>query len=161
MLPPQKLSCWDFEVLPSSYVTITQNFSPILQIYALNTTILTKKNIWKIPRFPEKLTLYAKLGQKLFCWDFEVLPLDYVTINQNFSPIPQTYTINATTLTKKNFLKIPSFPEKLTLCAKLVHKGFCWDFEVLPPSYVTVNQNLSHIPQIYIPNTTILIEKYF
>ena len=31
--------------------------------------------------------------------------------------------------------KVPSFPGKLTLCAKLVQKWSCWDFEVLPPDY--------------------------
>ena len=72
-----------------------------------------------------------------------MLPPDYVTINQNFSPIPRIYTPNAT----------------LTLCAKLVQKWFCWDFEVLPPSYVTINGFFSPIPRVYPPNTTILTKK--
>ena len=160
------------------------------------------------------------LEQKWFCWDFEVLPPDYVTINQNFSPIPQIYTQNPTISTKKEFLKnflvfhknfhcvqnlnkngvagilrfyplimsksikisvlfhksthrtlplrpkrisgkFPSFPEKLTLCAKFEQKWFCWGFEVLPPDYVTINQNFSPIPQIYTQDTTMLTEKNF
>ena len=47
----------------------------------------------KFLSFPKKLTLYAKLGQIWFCWDFEVLPPDqYEKINPNFSPIKQIYT---------------------------------------------------------------------
>ena len=39
---------------------------------------------------------------------------------------------------KRNSGKFPSFPEKLTLCAKLGQKWSCWDFQVLPPDYVTI-----------------------
>ena len=39
--------------------------------------------------------------------------------------------------------------------------GLAWTFIALPPDYVTINQNLSPIPQIYIPNTTILTKKEF
>ena len=47
----------------------------------------------KFPSFPKQLTLYAKLGQIWFCWDFEVLPPDqYERMNSNFSPIKQIYT---------------------------------------------------------------------
>ena len=145
----QKWFCWDFKVLPPHYETINQNFSPIPQIYTPNTTIVTKTNSGIFPSFPEKLTLCAKFEQKWFCWDFEVLPPDYVTINQNFSPILQIYTPNTTILTEENFWKISNFPEKLTLCAKFEQKWFCWDFEVLRPDYVTINQNFSPIPQIY------------
>ena len=57
--------------------------------------------------------------------------------------------------------KFPSFPGKLTLCAKLVQKWSSSDFEVLPPDYVTINQNLRPIPEIYIPSTTILTKNNF
>ena len=110
-------------------MTINQNLSNIPQIYTPNTTILTKKNFWKFFRFPEKLTLCAKFQQKWFCWDFQVLPPDYVTINQNFSPIPQIYTPNTTILTKKNFWKTSQFSRKTyTVCkiwTKMVLLGFC------------------------------------
>ena len=106
-------------MLPPHYVTINQNFSPIPQIYTPNTTILNKMNFWKIPSFPEKLTLYGKFEQKWFYWDFEVLPPDYVTINQNFSPIPQIYTPNTTILTEKNFWKISQFPRKTYIVCKI------------------------------------------
>ena len=65
----------------------------------------------KFSRFPEKLTLYAKLGRKWFCSDFEVLPSDYLTINQIFNPIP-----------KRTSEKFSSLPEKLTLYAKLLRE---------------------------------------
>ena len=88
------------KVLPPDYVTSNQNFSPIPQIYTPNTTILTKKNFWKISQFSrKKLKLCANFEQKWFCWGFEVLPPDYLTINQNFNPIPQIYTQNPTITT--------------------------------------------------------------
>ena len=62
---------------------------------------------------------------------------------------------------QKIFEKFPHFPGKLALCAKLGQNWFCWDFKVLPPSYVTFNQNFSPIPQIYTPNTNILTRKNF
>ena len=142
-------------------MTINETFSPIPQIYTPNITILTKNKFWKFPSFPEKLTLCAKLGQTWSCLNFEVLPPDYVTINQNFSPIPQIYIPNTTILTKIISGKFPSFPEKLTMCAKLGQKWSCLDFEVLPTDYVTINKNFSSIPHIYIPNTTILTKNNF
>ena len=89
------------------------------------------------------------LNKNGFVGILKCYPPDYVTINQNLSPIPQIYTQDPTISTKKKFGKFPSFPEKLTLCAKFEQKWFCWDFEVLPPDYVTINQNFSPIPQIY------------
>ena len=62
---------------------------------------------------------------------------------------------------KRIFGKFRIFPEKLTLCEKFGQKWFCWDFKVLPPHYVTINQIFSLIPQIYTPNTTILTKKNF
>ena len=85
----------------------------------------------KFPNFPEKLTLCAKFEQKWFWWDFEVLPPDYLTINQNFSPIPQIYTQNPTISTKKNFWKISQFSKKTYIVCKIWIKivliGF-WGF---------------------------------
>ena len=49
---------------------------------------------------------------------FEVLPPDYVTINQNFSPIPQIYTPDNTILTKNNFWKISQFSRKTYIVCK-------------------------------------------
>ena len=115
----------------------------------------------KFPSFPVELTLCAKLVQKGSCKYFEVLPPYYVTIIQNLSPIPHIYILNTTILTQKIFLQFPSFPEELTLCAKLGQKLCFSYFQVLPPDYVTINQNISPVPQIYIPNTTILTEENF
>ena len=57
----------------------------------------------------------------------------------------------------KRFLnRFPRFPRKLTLCAALAQKRFCWNFEVLPPHCVTIYRNFSPIPQVYTSNTTIL-----
>ena len=55
-------------------------------------------------------------------WDFEISPPDYVTINQNFSPIPQIYTPGTTILIKKNFRKI--FKKKLRYVQNLKKNGF-------------------------------------
>ena len=129
-----------------------------------HTTLLfqPKRNFGELPRFPETHTLCAKFEQKWFCWDFNVLPPHYVTINQNFNPIPQIYTPSTTILTIKNFWeKFPNFPEKLTLCAKFELKWLWLDFEVLPPDYVTINQNFSPIPQIYTHNPNYLAKKNF
>ena len=42
-------------------------------------------------------------------------------------------------------------------CVQIWYKiWFCWEFEVLSPGYVTINQNFSPIPQSYRPNPTIL-----
>ena len=73
----------------------------------------------KFPTFPEKLTLCAKFEQKWFCWDSEVLPPDYVTINQNFSPIPQVYTYNPTISTKKNFWRTSQISRKTYIVCKI------------------------------------------
>ena len=73
----------------------------------------------KFPSFPEKLTLCGNFGQKWFCWEFKVLSPDYVTINQNLSPIPQIYIPNTTILTKKNFWKISQFSRKTYIVCKI------------------------------------------
>ena len=73
----------------------------------------------KFPSFPEKVTLCAKFEQKWFCWDVEVLPPDYVRINQNLSPIPQICIPNATILTKNNFQKISQFSKKTCIVCKI------------------------------------------
>ena len=90
-----------------------------------------KRIFGKFLSFPEKLTLCANFGQKSFCWDFKVLPPDCVTINQNFSPIPQIYIPNTTILTKKNFWKISQFSRKTYIVCKIWTKmvlmGF-WGF---------------------------------
>ena len=127
----QKWFCWDFEVLPPDYVTINQSFSPIPQIYTPNNTILTKKNFWKISQFSRKTYIVCKIWTKMVCWECEVLAPDYVTINQNFSPIPQIYTQNPTISTKKNFWKISQFSRKTYIVCKIWTKmvllGF-WSF---------------------------------
>ena len=106
-------------MLTPNYVTINQNFSPIPQIYIPNTTILTKKKFWKISQFSRKLTLCAKLGQKWISCDFEVLPPDYVTINQNLSPIPQIYILNTTFLSKPKLSKISQFSRETYIVCKI------------------------------------------
>ena len=85
------------------------------------------------------------LNKNGFPGKFAVLPPDYMTINQNFSTIPQIYTKNHTISTKKISGKFLSFPEKLTLFAKFEQKSFSRDFEVLPPDYVRINQNFGLI----------------
>ena len=57
--------------------------------------------------------------KKWSCLDFEVLAPDYVTINQNFSPIPQIYIPNTTILTKNNFWKISQFSKKTYIVCKI------------------------------------------
>ena len=56
--------------------------------------------------------------KKWSCLDFEVLPHDYVTINQNFSLIPQIYIPYITILTKNNFSKISQFSKKNLRCVQ-------------------------------------------
>ena len=90
-----------------------------------------KRIFGKFPSFPEKLTLRANFGQKWYCWDFKVWPPHYVTINQNFSPIPHICTPNTTILTKKNFWKVSQFSRKTYIVCKIwpkmVFLGF-WGF---------------------------------
>ena len=124
----QKWFCWDFKVLPPHYLTINQNFRSTYQ----SLPFCLKSISGEFPSFPE-LTLCAKFEQKWFRWDFEVLPPDYVTMNQKFRPIPQIYTQNPTISTKNDFWKISQFSRKVTLCAKFEQKWFCWDVEVLTP----------------------------
>ena len=149
-----------FNLLPD-YFLLFGNFTPIPQIYIHRVTNLTEKTFQEISLFSRKTYIVCKIGTKMVLLRFRSVTPDYVTINQNLSPIPQIYILNSTILTKNNFWKYPSFPEKLTLCAKLGQKWSCLDFEVLPSDCVTINQNFSPIPQIYIPNTTILTEKKF
>ena len=61
---------------------------------------------------------------------------------------------------KRIFGKFLNFPEKLTLCAKFEQKWFCWDFEVLPPEFVTINQNFSPIPQICTPTLPFWLKRF-
>ena len=71
------------------------------------------KNIFEeISPFSRKTYIVCKIWTKMVLLGIEVLPLDYVTINQNFTPIPQLYTQNTTILTKKNFWKISQFSRK-------------------------------------------------
>ena len=201
----QEWFCWDFEVLPPDYVTINQNFSPIPQIYTPNTTILTKKNFWEISQFSRKTYIVCKIWTKMVLlglWGFTPWLCDnqskfqsYSTnlhtepyhfdrkeflesfsvfhknlhcvqnLNKNgfagilkFYPLIMWQSIKLSVLSHKFthqtlpfWLKripgrFPNFPEKLTLYAKFEQKWFCWDFEVLGPDYVTINQNFSPIP---------------
>ena len=164
-------------MLPPGYVTINQNFSPIPQIYIPNTTILLKRISGKFPNFSEKLTLCAKLGQKLSFWDFELLPPDYVTINQNLIPIPQIYIPNTTILTEKNFWKISQFFRKTYIVCKIATRieNLVLDrptIGLVPhsiPHSMFANStglfvffaNFTPIPQIYTHRATNLAEKIF
>ena len=123
--------------------------------------IWLKRIFGKFLNFPEKLTLCPKFEQKWFCWDFEVLPPDFVRINQNFSPIPQIQTPNTNNLTKNNFWKVSQFSRKTYIVCKIWTKMVLLGFWSLPPDFVTINQNFSPIPQIYTPSTTILTLKNF
>ena len=195
-------------MLPPDYVTINQNFSPIPQIYTPNTTILTKKNFWKISHFSRKTYIVCKIRTKMVLMGFRGLTSwlsdkqskfqSYSTnlhiepyhfdqkeflesfpvfqknlhcvqnLNKNgfdrtlrFYPLIMWKSIKISVLFHKSahrtlpfwpkriFGKFPSFPEKLTLCANFGQKWFWWDFEVLPPDYVTINLNFSPIPQVY------------
>ena len=86
---------------------------------------------------------------------------DYLLLFGNFTPVPQICTCWATNLAKNIFEESSQFSRKIYIVWKIWTEWFCWDFEVLPPDYVTINQNLSPIPQIYTPNSTILTEKNF
>ena len=138
-------------------VIIDQSFSPIPQMYTPNTTILNEK----IARFPEKHTFCGKLVHKWFCWDFEALPPDYVLINQNFNHIPEIYLPSTTILTEKKFWKISQFSRKTYIVCKIWTKMVLFGFWSVTPSYVTINKNVSSVPQTYTPNTTILTKKEF
>ena len=86
-------------------------------MYTPDTTILIEENFWEIPQFSKKLPLCAKFGQKWFSWDFEVLRLSYVTISQNFSPMPAVCIPNIIIPTKKNLWEISQFSRKTyTVC---------------------------------------------
>ena len=115
----------------------------------------------KFPNFPEKLTLCAKFEQKWFCWDFEVLPNDYVTINQNFSPIPQIYTQNSTISSEKDFWKFSQFSRKTYIVCKIGTKIVLQGFWSVTPWLCDNPSNLSPNPHIYILTTTILTKKIF
>ena len=206
--------------MPPDYVTINQNFSPIPQFYTPNTTILSKKNFWKISQFSRKTYIVCKIwtkmalmrfwgftpwlcdnqskfqsystnlhtqpylfSQKEFLENFPVFQKNLhcvQNLNKNgfgrilrFYPLIMWQSIKISVLfhkfahrtlpfwLKRIFGKFASFPEKLTLCANFGQKWFCCDFKVLPPDYVIINQNFSPIPQIYIPNITILTKKNF
>ena len=158
----QKWSCWDFEMLPPDYVTINQKS----QSYSTNLHTkyylsYQKEIIENFPVFHKNLHCLQNWDKKWSCLDFEVLPPDYVTIYQNVSPIPQIYIPNTTILTKNNFWKITQFSRKTYIVCKIGTKWSWWDFEVLPPDYVTINPNFSPIPQVYIPNNTILAKTKF
>ena len=64
----------------------------------------------------------------------EVLPPDYVTINQDFSPIPQIYTHNPTILAVKNFWKISQFSRKTYIVCKFWTKMVLLGFQSVTPS---------------------------
>ena len=129
----KKMILLGFWSLTQCFVTINQNSCPIPQIYTPNTTNLTEKNFGKFLSFPEKLTLCAKFEQKWFCWDFEVLPPDFVRINKNFSPIPQIQTQNTTNLTKNNFWKVSQFSRKTYIVCKIWTKMVLLGFWSLTP----------------------------
>ena len=150
----QKWFCRDFEVLPPDYVTINQNFSPISQIYTPNNTILTKNNFWKISQFSRKTYIVCKFWIKMVLlgfWSGTPSLCDNQLRFLRFYRLIMWQSIKISVLFHKSthqtipfWLKIisgkfPNFPEKLTLCANFGQKWFCWDFEVVPPHYVTIN----------------------
>ena len=115
----------------------------------------------KFPNFPEKLTSLQNLRKNGFAGILKSYPLilwQLIKISVLFHK-SKHHTLPI--WLKRIFGKFLNFPEKLTLCAKFEEKWFCWDFEVLPPNFVTINQNFSPIPQIYTPSTTILTWKNF
>ena len=87
----------------------------------------------KFPSFPEKLTLCANLLQKWSCWNFELLPFDYVTIHQNLSPNPHIYILTTTILTKKIFWKISQFSRKTYIVCKIGTKMVLQGFWSVTP----------------------------
>ena len=67
----------------------------------------------------------CKIGKKVVIVGFLSVTPDYVTINQNLSPIPQIYIPDTTILTKKEFLGYFTVSQKnlhSRLCAKLVQE---------------------------------------
>ena len=130
----KKWFCWDFE---KSYPLILWQLikiSVLFQKSKLQTLPIWRKIIFgKFLHFPEKLTLCAKFEQKWFCWDFEVLPPDFVRINQNFSPIPQIFTPDTINLTEKNFVKVSQFSRKTYIVCKIWTKMVLLGFWSLTP----------------------------
>ena len=159
-------------MLPPDYLTVYQNFSPIPQNYTPKTTNLIMKNFLKIFQFRRKTYIVWQIITRkipsstfnsIFSSTFNVSIFYWIICC--FLEISHLFHKSARTgpqIWLKTFLKkFPRFPEKPTLCAKFEQKWFCWDFKVLPPDYVTINQNFSPIPQFYTPYTTILTKKNF
>ena len=96
----------------------------------------------KFRHFPGKLPLRAKSGQKWFCWDFKVLPTDYVTVNQ-ISVLFHKTTHQTLPFWIKNFWKISQFSRKTYIVCKIWIKMVMLGFEVLPPDYVTISKKIS------------------
>ena len=103
----------------------------------------------------------CKIWTKWLCWDLKVLPPDYVTINQNFSPIAQIYLPNTSILAKNNFWKVSQFFRKTYIVWKIWTKMILLGFESVILSFCDNQSKFSPIPQIYTPNTTILAKKNF
>ena len=78
-----------------------------------------------------------------------MLSPDYVTINQNFSPIPQISIPKASIMAKKDFWKISQFSRKIYIVCKIWTKMLMLRLESVTPDYVTINQNFNPISQIY------------
>ena len=105
-----------------------------------------------------------------------------MTINQNFSPIPQIYIPNTTILTKNNFWKISQFSRKTYIVCKIATRienretynrsssAFNSTFNVclfhiqcfiIPLDFSLFYANFTRIPQIYTHRATNLPEKIF
>ena len=137
----KKWFCCHFEVLAPDFVTINQNFNPIPQIYTSNNTNLTEKNFWKVSQFSRKTYIVCKIWTKMVLLGFWSLT-PWVCDNQSkFQSYSTNLHANATILIKKISIKFLNFPRKLALCAAFGEKLFYWDFEELPPDYLTINQN--------------------
>ena len=120
-------------MLPSHYVTINQNFSPIPQIYTPNTTILTEKNFWKISQFSRKTYIVCKIWTKMVLlgfWSFT----PWLCGNQSKF---QSYSTNLHTepyhFDQKEFLEnFPIFQKNLHCVQSLNKNGFAGILKFYP-----------------------------
>ena len=102
-----------------------------------------------------------------------MLPPDYVTINQNLSPIPQIYISITTILTEKNFWKVSQFFRKTYIVCKitirienrptigLVPHSIPHSMLLILLDYLLFFANFTPISQIYTHRATNLAEKIF
>ena len=142
------------------YLLLFGNFTPIPQIYT-RLQVQPKRFLKRFLHFQENLHCVQNWYKNSFAGLLKCYPLT-MWQSTEISALFHKNTHQTLPLWLKRISEtFPTFPEKLILCAKLVQKWFCWDFEALTFCYVTVSRDSSTIPQVYTPNTTILAENNF